>query len=179
MHTQTPHNMMDRQCRPPWVLTARRGFTLLESLMAAGILLIVVVAVSSAVVAGHQHSREAQDRIAGTLAAEELLARMVAMDYDELPGRNGYTEFPGMMTDITGEPFPEAFNTIGRRAYVSSGIRTMPGVSAKVYGREVRVVSFIIGRGPVAEARCFIPQPAYQSVPNVEEHSGLLDWLLN
>lgn len=175
---QTVHNTVDRR-RGAQRLRARGGFTLLESLMAAGILLVVVVAVSSAVVAGHQHSREAQDRIAGTLAAEEMLARLVAREYDDLPAWNGYTEHPGQMTDISGESFPEAFNKIGRRVRIISGLRTMPGVSAKVYGREVQVMAFVPARGSVAQVNCFIPQPIEDSIPEVEDDGGLLEWLLN
>ena len=52
---------------------SRRGFTLMESLMASGILLVIVVAVTSAITAGQQHAYEAHLRIAASLAAEELL----------------------------------------------------------------------------------------------------------
>ena len=54
----------------------RRAFTLLEALMAAGILFAVVVGVTSAVTAGQLHAFEARQRIAASLAAEELIGRI-------------------------------------------------------------------------------------------------------
>src|SRR5262245_1838221 len=70
----------------------RRAFTLVEALMATGLLLVVVVAVSTAITAGQQQAYEAHQRIAASLAAEELMGRIAADDYASLLTWNGHTE---------------------------------------------------------------------------------------
>src|SRR5262245_10274872 len=92
----------------------RAGFTLLESIMAAGILLVVVVSVTSAITAGQQHAYEAQQQISASLAAEEMLGRLSTKTYDSLPTWDGHTEPVGTMTDVAGQPMPSVFASIGR-----------------------------------------------------------------
>src|SRR5262245_42003723 len=117
----------------------RRGFTLLEALMAAGILLVVVVSVSSAITAGQQHSSAAHQRIAATLAAEELMGRLTTQPYANLPAWDGYTEAVGAMTDAVGNPMPANFDMIGRNVKVTTSMKNISNLSVDIRGRNVRV----------------------------------------
>ena len=136
-----------------------RGFTLLEALMAAGILLAVVVSATSAITAGQQHAYEAQQRIAACLAGEELMGRLLTVEYNALPGWNGYTEAAGTMTDMSGAPTPESFAAIGRDVQVSTALRTVPDVDVRVRGRVVHVRAFSAQGRVLAELDRFIPEP--------------------
>lgn len=143
----------------------RRGFTLLEALMACGILLAVVVSVTTAITAGQQQSYEAQQRIVGTLAAEELLGRLIIKEYDALPAFHGYTENVGGTLDMNGQPMPELFDTVGRDVQVVDALCELEGVDVKVRGREVSVRAFDSTGRTLAEVETFVPEPAEQSQP--------------
>lgn len=60
----------------------RRGVTLLESLIAVGLLVVVVTAVLSAMEVGRQQSDEGRRLTMSALAAEMLLARVADADAD-------------------------------------------------------------------------------------------------
>ena len=137
----------------------QRGFTLLESLMATGILLAVVVSVSSAITAGQQNAYEAQQRIAGTLAAEELLGRLITLPYDQLPAWHGHSEAVGAMTDMAGEPLPGSMVMVGRGVRVTTTLQSLGAVGVRVQGRLVQVVSVNAEGRVLAELRRFVPEP--------------------
>jgi type II secretory pathway pseudopilin PulG len=140
--------------------TVHRAFTLLESLMAAGILLGIVIAVTSAVTAGQQNAWEAQRLIAGTIAAEELMGRLSTEDYDALSTWNGYSEAVGTMTDAQGAAFPESFDPVGRQVSVATELQTYAGLGVIIRGKKVTVQSL----GADSEVLCtitrFFPEPS-------------------
>lgn len=138
----------------------RNGFTLMESLMAAGILLVIVVAVTSAITAGQQNAFEAHQRIAATLAAEELMGRLGTEPWDNLSGWNGYTEPVGTMTDIGGQPMPLSFNMVGRQAEVTTTLKTLSGLGVNIRGRTVVVRAFDADGRILASVTRFVPEPA-------------------
>lgn len=137
----------------------RRGFTLLEALMANGILLVVVVAVTSAITAGQQNAYEAHQRIAASLAAEEMMGRLITDSYANLPSWNGYTEAVGKMTDVQGKPMPGSFGMVGRDVQVTTGLRTINEVSVTVQGRTVQVRAFNRHNRTLTQLTRFIPEP--------------------
>jgi type II secretory pathway pseudopilin PulG len=137
----------------------RRGFTLLEALMAAGILLVVVVSVTSAIAAGQQNAYEAHQRIAATLAAEELISRLAAETYDNLPTWDGHTEAAGDMTDMDGNLLPASFAMIGRDVRVTTALKTVPGPDVRIRGRVVRVRAFNEHGRVLSELSRFTPEP--------------------
>ena len=138
----------------------RNGFTLMESLMAAGILLGIVVAVTSAITAGQQNAFEAHQRIAATLAAEELMGRLGTEPWDNLSGWNGYTEPVGTMTDIGGQPMPLSFNMVGRQAEVTTTLKTLSGLGVNIRGRTVVIRAFDADGRILASVTRFVPEPA-------------------
>ena len=92
----------------------RRGLTLLETLLATAILLIVVTAVMSAISAGRAQSNHAKQVVSATLAAEMLMARVTAVQSEsfltgeawtkhftlgvQAGGWNGHSEQAGQIT---------------------------------------------------------------------------------
>jgi hypothetical protein len=145
----------------------RRGFTVLESLMAAGILLVAVIAVSAAVTAGQHHAHEAQLRIAGTIAAEELMARLSTIPYENLmQDWNEFHEVPGEMRTQQDVIYPIAFNRIGRHVVIGETTHTLPSPSVTVVGLMVQV-NAVDDRGEtLVTLRRFIPEPQYLTIPD-------------
>lgn len=127
--------------------------------MAAGILLIVVVAVTSAVTAGQQQAYEAKQRIAASLAAEELMSRVLVEDYANLPSWHGHTEAPGAMTDMAGHAMPENFDGIGRDVQVTTSLRVLVDVDVRVRGRTIEVRSFTVDGRVLTDISRFVPEP--------------------
>ena len=103
---------------------------------------MVVLAVTQAITAGQQHSFEARQRIAGTLAAEELMGRIVVDDYANLATWDGYTETVGNMTDMNSNPLSTVFQFVGRDVAVTSTTKTFSGLGVDVRGYDVRVRAF-------------------------------------
>lgn len=143
----------------------RSGFTLMESMMAAGILLVIVLAVTSAITAGQQNAYEAHQRIAASLAAEELMGRLVTEPWDDLSAWNGYTETVGTMTDIDGQPMPTSFDMIGRQVQVTTTLKTLSGLGVNIRGRTVVVRAFNDEGRILADLGRFVPEPPPEPEP--------------
>jgi Tfp pilus assembly protein PilV len=149
------------QDRRPGVNGGARGaFTLIEALMATGILLVMVVAVTTAISAGQQHSYEAQQRIAASFAADELLGRIAAGSYNSLSPWDGHLETIGHMTDMKGQAMPPVYGMLGRRVAVTTSLLTVnPTLGVKVQGTTVRVEAFNAEGLVLATSSRFIPEP--------------------
>lgn len=128
--------------------------------MASAILFAVVVSVTQAITAGQQHAHEAQQRIAATLAAEELMGRLSSVPYADLPTWNGFTQAVGAMTDVAGQAMPDSFAAVGRRVSVRTSLQTVPGVDIRVRGRTVRIQAFDRDNRTLCDLQQFIPEPS-------------------
>lgn len=153
----------------------RRGLTLLESMIAAAILLVAVIAVSSAMTAGQHHAYEAQLRISGAIAAEDLMGRLNAVAYSDLVTNwDGFEETPGDTQTQQSEDFPSAFNRIGRRVVIIDGImHTLPGLNVKIHGLTVQVMAFDDRGETLVTLSRFIPQPQHVTVPGAGSDDDL------
>ncbi|HWB20658.1 MAG TPA: prepilin-type N-terminal cleavage/methylation domain-containing protein [Phycisphaerales bacterium] len=140
-------------------IIARCGFTLLESMMAIGILLITVMAVCSAITAGQEHALEANQRIAATLAAEELMGRLTAMPYNSLASWDGFTESPGAMTTMHSDELPEVYGSIGRSVEIIPTMRDIDEVGVKIRGTDIHITAVNTRGRVMAELYHFIPEP--------------------
>jgi len=145
-----------RTARPQ---SARRAFTLIEALMATGILLAIVVSVISAITAGQQNAYEAHERSAGAPAAEELMGRLVTESYSKLAKWNGFRESVGQLTDVKGQSMPDSFDMVGREVTVTSGLQVINDLSVKVQGRSITVRSFNAYDRTLAQINRFFPEP--------------------
>jgi hypothetical protein len=131
----------------------------MESLMAAGVLLGIVVAVTTAVTAGQQNAYEAQRRICGALAAEELMGRLAVEEYHRLASWNGHTEQPGEMVGPGGAAMPVSMQSVGRDVHVVTGMRTLPDLDVRVRGQTITVRAFASDGRTVASLTRFVPEP--------------------
>jgi hypothetical protein len=131
----------------------------MEALMASGILLIIVVAVTSAITAGQQHAYEARQRIAATLAAEELMGRLLTEPYDNLSSWNGHTEHVGTMVDMYGQAMPASFDMVGREVIVNTELRTLGGPGVNIRGRNIVIRAFDADDRELASLSRFVPEP--------------------
>jgi prepilin-type N-terminal cleavage/methylation domain-containing protein len=136
----------------------RRGFTLMESLMASGILLVIVIAVTSSITAAQQHALEAHERIAGVLAAEELMGRILSGDYDSLAAWDGFREPVGAMVDMNNNPLPASTAMIGREVDVYTSVRTTGDLEINIRGRTVRVQAFNSDDRMLCDLIRFVPE---------------------
>lgn len=132
--------------------------------MASGILLVIVVAVIGAILAGQQNAFEAHQRIAGTLAAEELMSRIVLEDYDGLASFDGFDEAIGEMTTTAGTAYPRTYDMVGRMVEIEDVTRTVTAPPMKIRGRQVWVRSVTADRRVLAEVGRFVPEPAVRTV---------------
>lgn len=127
--------------------------------MASGILLTIVVSVTSAISAGQQHAYEAQVKIVGTLAADELVGRIVSGSYATLPAWNGHVENVGEMIDMAGDPMPDSFLMVGRQAQVTSSLISLNDLSVRVRGYNVVVESFDRNGRVLSQVTRFVVEP--------------------
>lgn len=134
------------------------GFTLLEAMMASSLLFVIVVAVLSAITSGQQHAYESHVRIAGTLAAEDLMGRLATESYNNLASWNGHTEAVGAMTDIKANAMPEMFDMIGRNVTVTTSLETLPN-GVKVRGSVITVNAYDNTGRAVCTLKQFVPEP--------------------
>ena len=84
--------------RPP----GRRGLTLIESVIAVAILSLAITAVFGALTAGTAHVEAGADDLAATVAAEDLMSRLLAEDGADPSGWNGHRETAGALVDGNG-----------------------------------------------------------------------------
>jgi hypothetical protein len=131
----------------------------MESLVAVAILGAAVAGVSTAVTTGQQQAYEANQRLAGALAAEEFLSRTVLVDYAFLHLLNGYTEPVGAMIDEQMQPLPAMYRGVGRQISVRTIDESIPSLNVVVRGREVRVRAFDAYNVTLAEVSRFVPEP--------------------
>lgn len=137
----------------------RRGFSLIEALVASVILAIVVLAVGSAVATGRQLSIEGQKTILAAMAADDLMGELVTVAYDDLDSHDGMDQPEGAMETLDGELYPERFWMIGRNADIVEEIVDIEGMGVKVRGKTITVTAYDEHR-VLAVLQTFVPEPA-------------------
>ncbi len=138
----------------------QKGFTLMEALLAAAILTVVSIAVSTAIVSGQSRMYDAIRAQRAMSLAEELVESIVAMPYVDPdgesspgpePGESGvdafdnaddfhnYYEAPGEVTDAAGNAYGEDYQLFTRTVSAQYESRDVPGVAAAILGLNVTV----------------------------------------
>lgn len=135
-----------------------RAFSLLEALVASVALAVIVLAVGSAVSAGRQQSREAEQTILATIAADDLMSELSTEPYATLSNHNGLTQAPGAMTTLTGLSYPNSYAEIGRSVLVETTTVTDQGMGVIIVGKRVVVTSHDATR-VLASLETFVPEP--------------------
>ena len=137
----------------------RRGLTLIESLMAAVLLVTVVTAVLGALSAGHQHAIEAKRLVTASLAAEQLMARIASSPYQSIGGWDGWYEDPGDAHGADAEPMPSIFNLVGRRVFIANSQHSIEQLQVVVQGVTVTIESYDASGRVLTRLTRFIPEP--------------------
>jgi hypothetical protein len=143
-----------------WAAGARRrALTLIESLIASAILLMSVLALTSALAAGQAAAIEEQKLLLGSLAVDDLLSELWSEDYDDLLDYDGVVDSVGAMQTLDGEDYPDAFWMIGRRVEVETRDIKVESAGVIVRGRLITVTAFDADRDLVS-AELFVAEPA-------------------
>lgn len=137
-----------------------RAFTLLEALIASVIMALTVTAVAMALGSGRQHAMEARDQLQAGLAAEALMAEILAAEYADLPSYDGHNEAPGTMVTFDDQPYPETFYRVGRRAAVVERTVEIPDLGVKVLGQDIAVEAYDVDGRVILTLSRFVPEPA-------------------
>lgn len=137
----------------------RRGFTLMESLVAATLLGVVVLAIASAVTAAQKVSHEGQKRILASLAADDLMTELVTLEYDDIRLQDGTSHDPGQMQSLDGHAYPDAFWTVGRDVTVREEIVIDEDLGTAVRGLRITVRTFD-EHTDLCVLEMFYPEPA-------------------
>ena len=137
----------------------RRGFTLLESLIAMVILTATVLAVGSAISASSQQSIEGQKQILAAMAADDLLSELSAIPYGELKTYDGLDQGIGLMQTLGLTPYPDTYWLIGRAVSVVETDIATGDLGVVVRGMLVTVSVYDENR-TLSQIQTFIPEPA-------------------
>lgn len=135
------------------------GFTLLESLIAASLLVMVVLAVITGVTTAQQVSFEGQKRILGAMAADDLMGELVTLPYADLKDRDGWKQAPGAMTTLDGQAYPTTNWAVGRSVSVQEEIKTEPALGVSIKGLRV-IVTAQDADQDLLSIEMFVPEPA-------------------
>ena len=137
----------------------RRGIALLEVMIAVGILTFTVASITSAIVAGQQHSLEARSKIVGAVAAESLLSQITQVPWETIDSWHGYVEEVGTITDPTGISLEGDWNTIGRSVTVIADEVQVAPLEVFIIGRTITVTSFAEDGRVLATNERFVQEP--------------------
>lgn len=137
----------------------RPGFTLIEALVASTLLGIVVLAVISAVTTSQQLSFEGQKQILAAMAADDLMAELAVIPYNDLKLKD-MTEQPiGATETLGGAPYTEVNWPLGRSIHVTE--QTLYYGDLGVWVKGLRVVVEVHDEFRLlASIETFVPEPA-------------------
>lgn len=137
----------------------RAAVTLLEALLASAILLITVLALTSAIAAGQAASLVSQKLFLGAMVIDDLLSELSGVPYDDLPDFDELVQNPGALETVDGAPYPQAYWPVGRRVEVLDVTIKESASGAIIRGRSVTVFAFD-DTGELCSATLFIAEPA-------------------
>lgn len=143
----------------PAPIRPRKGIALMEAMLAVGILILAVTAITSAIVSGQQQSLAARETIIGSVAAESLLATVSNGPWESLDSWNEYTEEVGEITDPIGMPLSGDWDLIGRRVKVEDTEVFVEPLMVYIRGRNITVVSFSKSNRTLSTVERFVPEP--------------------
>lgn len=143
----------------PFPGVTRAAVTLLEALLASAILLISVLALTTAIAAGQAASLESQKLFLGAMAIDDLLSELSGVPYNNLDDYDGFEQVPGALQTVDGTPYPDAYWPIGRRVEVLAVNIKETATGVIIRGSTVTVTAFD-ERGELCAASLFIPEPA-------------------
>mgnify|MGYP001494012295 CR=1 FL=1 len=143
----------------PQSANGKRGLALLEVMVAVGILSFAVTAITSAIVAGQQHSLEAREKIVASIAAESLLSQLSQEPWTSMNEWNGYVEEVGTITDPTGNNLGGDWDRLGRSVAITDSEVLINSLQVYIIGRTVEIQTFAKNGRILSTVKRFIPEP--------------------
>jgi hypothetical protein len=136
----------------------RRGLTLIESVggSAPAVGGGAITAVYAALAAGTVHAAGSADELASTIAAEDLMTRILADDPARIEQWDGYEEAAGALVDADGAALAGGIARVGRRATVDRLERRL-GDGPRIRGWNVLVEAIDANGEPLGGIERWIP----------------------
>lgn len=137
-----------------------KGFTLVESLVAAAVLSVAVAAIAAAIMAGLMQGQHAGHAQRAVRLAEDMTEYILSLPYYDPQGSSnpgpeageiqptgfdnaddfhGYGEPAGQVKDPGGTLYPEDYQVFSRRVTAEYGSQTVPGLGNPIPGLTVTV----------------------------------------
>jgi hypothetical protein len=132
-----------------------------ESLIALSILALVFTAIASAIGAGSASAGEARQSVAATLAADELLAEVLASEWDDMLGWHGFKEDPGESRAPDGILEESRRNILRSIVITEETVRLEPS-GIEIPGRHVRILAEDSDGRILIQLDRFVPEPPEQ-----------------
>jgi len=139
--------------------SSRRGFALLEVMIAVGLLTFAVTSIATAIVAAQQHSLEARITIVASVAAESLLTKISQEPWEIIDSWQGYTQEVGTIVDPAGIELRGDWGAIGRRVSIAETDVFIEPLQVFIMGRTVTVTVFSEDGRELTTVHRFIPEP--------------------
>jgi hypothetical protein len=137
----------------------RSAFTLIEALVASTLLGVVVLAVISAVTTSQQMSFEGQKTILAAMAADDLMAELVVLDYNDLKLQDNVDQAIGSLQTLGGSAYTDAAWALGRHVEVTEETLFYGDLGVWVTGLRV-IVEVRDEFRALAVIETFVPEPA-------------------
>lgn len=138
--------------------------------MASAVLGLIMLAVATAIGTAQEMAFESQKRLFASIGADDLLAEIATLPYDDLPALNGRRSVVGGMTSLDGDEYPDTFWPLGREVTVAPETIVDPDSEVSVDGRLVTVACFD-DFATLAEYELFVPDPAVEIVENQKDEA--------
>lgn len=156
-----------------------RGLTLVEALLAAMILAFSAVAVSQALLAGHQQTQAALHHRRATDLADALMEEILRLPYNDPDGASspgpeagetsrllydniddyhGFSETAGSVTDVAGAAYDARYELFSRSVTVTAGSQTVAGLGPAITGVTIQV-TVTDTAGATWSVQRFVAQP--------------------
>ena len=155
---QKPIFDRERRIATPRKTKGARGFSLIESVLALSILAITFTAIASAIGAGTSSALEQRDQVTATLATEELLAEILAEDWNDLPSWNGFAAAPGESLAPDGKESPSRVR-IWRSATITDHTMELEPAGRQLEGRMVQIITRSLEGRILVSVERFVPEP--------------------
>ncbi len=136
----------------------QHGFTLMESLMAATVLGVVVLAAGAAITSSQRVAQDGQRRMIGAMVVDDLMSELSTVPYDDLRLMGTVVEAAGEMETHDGAAYPGAYWSIGRTLTVEDTTITHPELGMPIDGVTVRVEAWD-GISTLASVEMFVAEP--------------------
>jgi prepilin-type N-terminal cleavage/methylation domain-containing protein len=144
----------------------RRGLTLFECLLALMILLVAVLAVTSATTIGHQHLQAGDDLLRAVECTRNLMDEIASRPYAGVSGGarstwhiddyHGFAQAIGAMTDFTGAPCE--VDHFGWAVTVAATDHTVADLDGAMIPGKTITITVSDAQGPVSELTQFIAE---------------------